>query len=108
MKPTTHQGGLMSAVRLGVSRQIAIPKKLHDELGLKPGDFLEVERQGSHLILTPKMLVTKEVEARLAQSLGDFKAGRSYGPFSSAEEAVASLHANVKKRRARKPRRSRS
>jgi AbrB family looped-hinge helix DNA binding protein len=98
----------MSAVKLGVSRQIAIPKRLHDELGLKAGDYLEIERQGSRLVLTPKMLVAKEVEARLAESFEDFAEGRSHGPFSSAEEMVASLHAKVKSRRARKVRRSRA
>ena len=34
-----------TTVKLGVSRQVVIPKKLHDRLGLKPGDYLEVEEQ---------------------------------------------------------------
>ena len=36
----------MSAVKVGVSRQVAIPKKLHDQLGLTPGDYLEIELRG--------------------------------------------------------------
>ena len=28
-----------TTVKLGVSRQVVIPKKLHDRLGLKPGDY---------------------------------------------------------------------
>lgn len=32
-----------TTVKLGVSRQVVIPKQLHDRLGLKPGDYLEVE-----------------------------------------------------------------
>ena len=34
-----------TTVKLGVSRQVVNPKKLHDRLGLKPGDHLEVEEQ---------------------------------------------------------------
>jgi len=33
----------MTAVKLGMSRQVAIPKKIHDEIGLIPVDYLEVE-----------------------------------------------------------------
>ena len=33
----------MPAVKIGVSRQVVIPKKIHDKLGLAPGDYLEVE-----------------------------------------------------------------
>jgi AbrB family looped-hinge helix DNA binding protein len=44
----------MSPVKIGVSRHVAIPKKLHDRLGLAPGDSLQVELQGDRLILTPK------------------------------------------------------
>jgi AbrB family looped-hinge helix DNA binding protein len=31
----------MPTVKLGRSRQIVIPKKLYDVLGLAPGDYLE-------------------------------------------------------------------
>ena len=51
---------------------IAIPKKLHEKLGLVPGDYLEVEREDDRLVLTPKMLVEK----RLAEGLKDIKEGR--------------------------------
>jgi len=33
----------MPTVKLGASRQIVIPKHIHDALGLEAGDFLEVE-----------------------------------------------------------------
>jgi len=29
-------------VKIGVSRQIVIPKTIHDQRGLQPGDYLEV------------------------------------------------------------------
>lgn len=87
----------MSAVKVGASRQVAIPKKLHDALGLSPGDYLEVELQDGRLILTPKQLVEK----RLAEGLADIKKGRVHGPFTSAKKVVRSLrgsHRRSKKR----------
>jgi AbrB family looped-hinge helix DNA binding protein len=75
-------------VKIGVSRQVAIPKKLHDQLGLVPGDYLQVELEGDRLILTPKALVEK----RLAESLDDIREGRVHGPFRSASALLRSLH----------------
>ena len=83
--------------RLGVSRQVAIPKALHDELGLAPGDYLKAEVKGGRLVLTPQTLITK----RLGEGLEDVKKGRVYGPFGTAKEMVRSLRAAAK--RARKP-----
>jgi AbrB family looped-hinge helix DNA binding protein len=51
-------------VKIGLSRQVAIPKKLHDKLGLSPGDYLRVELEGDRLVLTPQALI----ERRLAES----------------------------------------
>jgi AbrB family looped-hinge helix DNA binding protein len=79
-------------VKIGVSRQVAIPKKLHDELGLAPGDYLQVEVEGDRLILTPKALIEK----RLAESLDDIREGRVHGPFRSASALLRSLHRSKK------------
>ncbi|HYQ87367.1 MAG TPA: AbrB/MazE/SpoVT family DNA-binding domain-containing protein [Bacteroidota bacterium] len=88
----------MAAVKVGVSRQVAIPKKLHDQLGLSPGDYLEIELVEDRLILTPKALVEK----RLAESIEDYRKGRSYGPFATAKQAIRSLHSHARRRRKRK------
>jgi AbrB family looped-hinge helix DNA binding protein len=77
----------VAAVKIAVSRQIVIPKKVYDQLKLTPGDYLEVELEGDKLILTPKELVEK----RLAEGLADIKRGRVHGPFSSAKDAVRTL-----------------
>jgi AbrB family looped-hinge helix DNA binding protein len=88
----------MSAVKVGVSRQVAIPKKLHDRLGLAPGDYLEIELVEDRLILTPKALVEK----RLAESFEDYRKGRTYGPFKTAKAAIRSLHAATRRSKKRK------
>ena len=79
-------------VKIGISRQVAIPKKLHDQMGLAPGDYLQVELEGDRLILTPKALV----ERRLAESLDDIREGRVRGPFRSATALLRSLHRTKK------------
>ena len=86
----------MPTVKLGTSRQIVIPKKLYDALGLAPGDYLEVEiYKDNRLLVTPKELVDKhpEIEQRLAEAEKDVKAGRVNGPFKTAEELRRHLNA---------------
>lgn len=51
----------MDTVKLGVSRQVVIPKRIHDQLGLSPGDFLEVTLAGGTIVLTPKALIDKSL-----------------------------------------------
>ena len=42
----------------------------------------------------------RTVDARLAEGLADIKAGRTYGPFNTADEMVAHMKAPIKKRAA--------
>jgi AbrB family looped-hinge helix DNA binding protein len=91
----------MAAVKIGVSRQVVIPKKIHDTLGLAPGDYLEVAVERGKVVMTPKALVDKRFEKRLAESFEDFRKGRTYGPFSSAKEAIEALDAPKKRKKAK-------
>jgi AbrB family looped-hinge helix DNA binding protein len=93
MKTQSRANRSASAVKIGVSRQVVIPKKIHDQLGLAPGDYLEVELEGDRLILTPKALVEK----RLAESLEDMRRGRIHGPFQSVPALLRALHKAKKK-----------
>ena len=79
-------------VKLGVSRQVVIPKELRDRLGLKPGDYLEVEEQQGNLVMTPMTLIDGRVHEAFRESMKDFKSGKFSGPFDTAEQATASLH----------------
>jgi len=88
MKTQLRQNRSGTAVKIGVSRQVVIPKKLHDRLGLAPGDYLEVELEGDHIVMTPKALIEK----RLAESLDDIRKGRVHGPFRSLPALLRSLH----------------
>ncbi|MGH7815479.1 MAG: AbrB/MazE/SpoVT family DNA-binding domain-containing protein [Candidatus Binataceae bacterium] len=84
---------IASVVKLGASRQVVIPKRIHDRLGLRAGDYLEVELNDDKVVLTPKTLVEK----RLAEALLDVNHRRLYGPFRSAKEMIRSLHAPEKR-----------
>ena len=95
-----------ATVKLGVSRQVVIPKKLHDRLGLKPGDYLEVEEQQGKVVMTPKALVDRRVQAAVEESMEDFKHGRYSGPFETTGEATASLHQAARAHRAKKAKRA--
>jgi len=92
MKIQFKEGHAMTAVKIGVTRQVVIPKKLHDQLGLTPGDYLEVELEGDHLVFTPKALIEK----RLAEGLDDIRKGRVHGPFTSVSALVRSLKSTKK------------
>jgi AbrB family looped-hinge helix DNA binding protein len=90
----------MPTVKLGASRQIVIPKKLHDALGLEAGDYLEVEiYEGGKLLVTPKDLVDRhpEIDRRLAEAEEDVKAGRVKGPFATADDASKALRGKSQK-----------
>ena len=92
----------MPISKIGQRRQVVIPKDICDELGLQEGDFVEVTSVEGQVIITPKKLVDADevltpaqravIDERLAESLEDIKNGRTYGPFTSVDAMVDSLH----------------
>lgn len=101
MKSQGHKAATVQAVKLGTSGQVVIPKIFHKELGLRPGDYLEAELYEGKVVLTPKVLVDKRVAQEVAESMEDFRKGRVAGPFTAADDLIASLHAGRTTRRAR-------
>ena len=47
----------MPIVRIRTNRQVTIPKKVFDDLGLREGDFVEVVRSENTVLIKPKKLV---------------------------------------------------
>jgi len=109
--PTRRQAMLISKV--GQRRQVVIPKEICEELGLHKGDFVEVTRDKSVVIITPKKLVDADevltsaqratiyIDTRLAEGPEDVKAGRVYGPFDSVDAMLPSLHGKKSQRSTR-------
>ena len=79
--------------KVGPKYQLVIPKQLRTAAKLKIGDFLKAELRGDGILLTPLDLLERD----LAAAEADVKAGRVYGPFSSAKAVVRSLHREAKK-----------
>lgn len=50
----------MPLVKITRSRQVTIPKKLFEELGLRRGDYLEVDRENDQLVMRPKTMIDRE------------------------------------------------
>lgn len=82
------------AVKVGTSRQVVIPKPIHDQLRLAPGDFLEVELHAGKVVFTPKTLVDRGIE----EGLEDIRKGRVHGPYRSPKELVSALRGEKKAR----------
>ena len=104
--------------------QVTIPTRLRNQVGLSKGDLVEFSFQRGKIVITPKLVIDRSqfpnadddytpaqrkiIDARLAEGLADIKAGRTFGPFNSADEMIADMKARLKKRATTKqPKRSR-
>jgi AbrB family looped-hinge helix DNA binding protein len=87
-------------VKIKERSQVTLPASVRAKIGVGVGDLLEAEVKvkGKKITLTPKIVVDRTlIERRLTEGLDDLKAGRTYGPFTSARDAVRSLHREVKR-----------
>ena len=89
--------------KFGPKYQVTIPKSVRQVLKPEAGDLLEVRVAGREVMLKPKVLVDRdpELEEALAEAEEDLKAGRVYGPFDDAKEALRGLRRAVKEERRR-------
>jgi AbrB family looped-hinge helix DNA binding protein len=95
------QGGIeMPIVKVGRSRQVTIPKKLFEELDLKEGDYVEVERKGNRLILTPKELIDRDkAKAKLFALISRIRERNKDASPEEVEEALREALEEVRARR---------
>jgi AbrB family looped-hinge helix DNA binding protein len=59
----------MAVVRVKGKYQVTIPKEVRRKLGLRVGDYLEVEVQGSAILLRPKALLDKDEALEKLQAI---------------------------------------
>jgi AbrB family looped-hinge helix DNA binding protein len=50
----------MAISKLGQRRQVVIPKKICEQLGLEEGDFVEVAEKEGMIVIKPKKLVNPD------------------------------------------------
>jgi len=92
----------MALVTVKKKFQVVIPLHVRKQVGIKVGDLLEAKAERGKVSLTPKSAIDRGI----AESLAEFRKGRGYGPFDTAEEMIASLHAQAKRPRSRKAKHS--
>jgi AbrB family looped-hinge helix DNA binding protein len=97
--------------------QVTIPTVIRRRAGLSKGDLVNFAFQRGKIIVTPKLVVDRSkfptvddeyttaqrraIDAQLAEGLRDIKAGRrTAGPFNTADEMIAHMKAELKKRAA--------
>ena len=84
----------MPLVKVKTKYQVTLPTDIRRKAGLAVGDLLEAKIEGKKITLTPKSIVDRG----LAESLENFKKGRYYGPFDSAEDMIRSLRQRPKRK----------
>src|SRR6266851_3800174 len=86
--------------------------------GLSKGDLVEFSLQRGKIVITPKIVIDRSqfpsaddeytpaqrraIDARLAESEEDLRRGRTAGPFNTADEMIASMKEQLKKKAAGK------
>lgn len=86
---------------------IVVPPSVRRKAGLKSGDKLEfrVSGRGITIHANPPASADEYTPAQrraiargIAQSEKQYATGKSYGPFDTAAEAIASINANLRRR----------
>ncbi len=86
---------------------IVIPPSIQRQAGIKIGDHLEFKVSGRAITVLSKSVPAgdeftaagrRAIDARLARADEDIRQGRTYGPFSTADEMIASMQRELKKR----------
>jgi AbrB family looped-hinge helix DNA binding protein len=101
---------MSTLVKVQPKGQMTIPRRVRSAVGLVDGDMVEVKAVGSKIIITPQLVIDRSkfptaddeytpaqrriIDARLDEAMK----GRSYGPFDTADEMIAHMKGQLKKR----------
>ena len=88
----------MAIVTVKNKYQVVIPQHVRDEIGVAVGDLFEAKAERGRIVFEPKSIVDRGI----AKSIAEFKAGRSFGPFTTHTSFLSSLHKEAKKLDAKK------
>src|SRR5216684_5186220 len=103
---------MTTLVKIHRKGQMTLPSRLRTAIGVVEGDLIEASVQRGKIVLTPKLVIDRSkfptaddeytpqqrriIDARLAKSDKDLKKGRTFGPFNTAEEMIASMKDQLK------------
>jgi AbrB family looped-hinge helix DNA binding protein len=91
----------MAIVTVKNKYQVVIPQHVRDEIGVSVGDVFEAKAEKGKIVFEPKSLVDRGI----AESMAEYKAGQSFGPFATHKQFLAALHKEAKKVSTKKPKR---
>jgi AbrB family looped-hinge helix DNA binding protein len=82
---------------------IVVPESLRRRAGIKPGDRLEFRVSGGIINIIAQVPsaedeYTPAQRRRILAEIAEARKGPYYGPFDSADEMIASIKAELKKR----------
>ncbi len=64
---------LQKVIQIGNSSGITLPQSIRQEVGLMPGDNIEIRRKGSQIIISPvKKVKTGGVDAKFMKMVDEF------------------------------------
>jgi bifunctional DNA-binding transcriptional regulator/antitoxin component of YhaV-PrlF toxin-antitoxin module len=84
-----------------------LPDEVRQQAGIKIGDLLEFKVSGGVVTIVPKLPSADDeytpkqrraIDAQLAEGLADIKAGRTAGPFDTADAMIAHMKGELRKR----------
>src|ERR1017187_6779701 len=86
---------------------LVVRPSIRRQAGHRNGQKLEFRVSGGVITIFPKLSTAIDeytpeqpriIDAQLAEGLADIKAGRTFGPFDSADEMIGHMKAQLKKR----------
>jgi AbrB family looped-hinge helix DNA binding protein len=99
-------------VKVQPKGQMTIPRRVRSAVGLIDGDLVEVRAVGKKIVITPHLLIdrsrfpntddeTTPVQRRIIDAqLDEAAKGPFHGPFSTANEMIAHMKGELRKRAA--------
>jgi bifunctional DNA-binding transcriptional regulator/antitoxin component of YhaV-PrlF toxin-antitoxin module len=94
------------AVKNNNRTPLVVPSAVRRKAGFKSGEEIEFRASGGVITIIPKLPNADDeytpaqrriIDARLAEGLADIKAGRTYGPFQTAEEMISDMKGKLRK-----------
>ena len=108
---------MTTLVKIHRKGQVTLPSRLRSAIGVAEGDLVEASVHRGKIVLTPKLVTDRSkfptaddeytpeqrriMDARLAESQDDLKKGRTFGPFNTADDMIASMKRQLRQLRKR-------
>jgi AbrB family looped-hinge helix DNA binding protein len=82
--------------------QVTIPTSVRRQAGLSKGDLVNFAFQRGKIVITPRLVIDRAQFPNADDEYTPAEKGPSYGPFDTADEMIAQMKAELKKRSAAK------